>query len=97
MKVPIMMICVFGVFIYFSSKKIAKPIVMLAKNVDKIRNFEFDEPPELQSRISEIITLNSSLSAMRSALKSFSKYVPDKVVKQLISQGKDAKIGGEKE
>ncbi|NDD58871.1 MAG: adenylate/guanylate cyclase domain-containing protein, partial [Chlamydiae bacterium] len=94
--ISVALVALFGVFIYFSSKKIAKPIVLLAKNVDKIRNFEFDNPFPVTSRISEIITLSSSLSSMRSALKSFSKYLPKEIVKSLVRQGHDISTGGER-
>lgn len=90
-------ILIFFIFlINFASKHISTPIVKLAGVVNRIQNFDFQEPPKMKSRISEIIVLDSSIRSMGSALRSFSRYIPREIVKTLIKQGQEINIGGER-
>lgn len=87
----------FGIFIIITSKFISDPIVRLANEVNQIKNFNFDDPPKrTHSHIEEIITLQSSIEAMRNTLKSFTRYVPKRIVHTLIKQGKEIGIGMER-
>ena len=86
LRISILLVVIFGLFIYFFSKRIASPIVILAEAVDKIRELNFSEYPKIRSRISEIISLDRSINGMRVALKSFGRYVPKEVVKKFIDQ-----------
>ena len=91
--------CIFliaGIFVFIFSKRISKPISILANEIDKIKNFELDSNIRISSNIFEISVLDRSIVAMRSALRSFSKYVPKEIVKELIRKGKDIALGGEK-
>jgi adenylate cyclase len=86
----------FGIFVFYSSKHISRPIVQLAQEVDRIRHFDFSTPVVIDSHIEEIVALDSSISAMRAAISSFGRYVPKDIVKTLIEQGQEISIGGEK-
>jgi adenylate cyclase len=92
----IVMLIIFGVIVYLSSKHISKPIVELSEQVNRIQHFDFKETIPIRSRIIEILTLDSSLAAMRVALHSFGRYVPKEIVKTLLTQGKEIVLGGEK-
>jgi adenylate cyclase len=50
----------------------------------------------LRSNIKEIIALSEAINRMKQGLRSFKKYVPANLVRQLIESGKDVLIGGEK-
>ncbi len=90
------MLIIFGVTVYLSSKHISKPIVELSEQVNRIQHFDFRDAPSLRSHIIEIIALESSVAAMRVALRSFGRYVPKEIVKTLLTQGKEIALGGEK-
>jgi adenylate cyclase len=90
------LLIIFGIIVYLSSKHISKPIVELSEQVNRIQHFDFRDTPPLRSHIIEIITLDSSLTAMRVALRSFGRYVPKEIVKTLLMQGKEIALGGEK-
>ncbi len=92
----LLMIIICAVVTYFSSKYISGPIVVLAKEVDKIRDFDFTQTSHVESQIKEIIELEHSISNMRVALHSFSRYIPKDIVRSLIKQGIDVKLGGER-
>ncbi|NWF67170.1 MAG: adenylate/guanylate cyclase domain-containing protein [Campylobacterales bacterium] len=50
---------------------------------------------EENSKIAEIQQAQTSLIALKYGLESFKRYIPADLVKLLISQGKEAKVGGE--
>jgi adenylate cyclase len=81
--------------IYFS-KRISKPIVILADEVNKIKQLNLDSNVRVFSHINEINLLDSSIAAMRSTIRSFSRYVPKEIVKKLVEMGQEIELGGEK-
>ncbi len=76
---------------------IRRPLNKLRDEILKLKDLDVEEHIDFKSSISEVNDMIDATDKVKTGLRSFSKYVPDKVVKQLISQGKDAKIGGEKE
>lgn len=78
------------------SSKISEPLMVLAKETEKIRNLELDSNTQVLSPILEVENMSDSIDKMRSGLKSFRKYVPADLVRELINQGKEAALGGEK-
>lgn len=81
--------------VYFS-KRISNPIVNLSREVDRITHLDLDSDLRVDSIIKEVQMMDSSVASMRSALRSFSHYVPKDVVLELISKGKEIVLGGEK-
>ncbi len=95
------LICVVTFFIcilatYFNAQYISHPIVALEKQIDKIRDFDFTEPLSINSYIKEIYDLESSVKTMRSAMRSFGRYVPKEIVRTLIKYGNDVNLEGQK-
>jgi adenylate cyclase len=91
--------CVFilcGFITYFFSKYISRPIVELDSQVQKIREFDFSEGLPIRSRMKEIFDLECSINTMRSALRSFGRYVPKEIVKSLVKYGNDVHLGGDR-
>ncbi len=76
------------IIIYFS-KRISNPIVALASEVDKITNLDLSSHRRIFSYIIEIRTMDASVASLREAMRSFSRYVPKEIVKQLLAQGKE--------
>lgn len=74
--------------------RIVKPINKLAKETEKIKRFELDDDIKIKSRITEVIHLAEAIRAMKMGLKSFQRYVPKVLVKQLIELNEDLRIGG---
>lgn len=83
------------IVIYFS-KLLSKPIVLLTKEVDKIKHLELQSEKRVRSHIYEITLLDESIASMRVMLRSFGRYVPKGIVKQLMEQGQEIALGGEK-
>lgn len=85
-----------GLLISELSSRISNPIKTLANQTDKIRHFDLEQDQKVKSRIKEVFMLSNAITVMRSSLKSFKKYVPTSLVRQLIETGEDAVIGGTK-
>ena len=85
------------VLIIFSSHKISKPIIRLAHETRKIIKFRFDEPIKIKTHIYEIQVMIDALNTTKSALSSFSKYVPKVLVEQLLQNKIIAQVGGKKQ
>lgn len=66
----------------------------LAQEADRIRHLELDSTLRLRSPINEVDQLGSAVADMRSALSSFSRYLPRTLVKQFIDTGVDPTLGG---
>lgn len=94
--ISVIMVSCFAVVVFFFSRRIAYPIEQLADSVNRITNLDFSEIPKISSRIKEIISLNKSILGLRSALLSFSRYVPKEVVKTFINQGHVIEIQSER-
>ncbi len=78
------------------SRKISEPLVELAAATEKIRDFELEPSPHIGSIMKEVDDMSVAIDNMRSGLRSFKKYVPSDLVKELISLNKEASLGGEK-
>lgn len=93
-----MAIVLFAYFlVYFFSKRISKPIIELSNEVEKIQHFNFEEGKLVKTHIHELVTLQTAIRNMRAAVQSFASYVPQDIVKTLIGQGKELKLGGVKQ
>lgn len=96
------MLIIFGVLavaslivIYFA-KRISSPIVTLANEVDKIRQLELSSEVRVKSNIKEIFLMDAAIASLRRATRSFARYVPKEVVKELFHKGEEIVLGGEK-
>ncbi len=76
--------------------RIVRPLKLLVQETERIKNFDLEGNWHASSRIKEIHAISDSIHAMKQGLRSFKKYVPASLVRQLINTGQDAHIGGEK-
>ncbi|MGI9363555.1 MAG: adenylate/guanylate cyclase domain-containing protein, partial [Rhizobiaceae bacterium] len=66
----------------------------LAGEARRIRGFDLESGPPLQSSIREISDLSQAMASMKSGLRSFGAYVPTDLVRSIISTGEEVKVGG---
>ncbi|MEM7181788.1 MAG: adenylate/guanylate cyclase domain-containing protein [Spirochaetota bacterium] len=78
------------------SKRVSEPLRLLAEEMDKIKEFQLDTGKKVASNLAEVSNIASSFERMRTALKSFMKYVPAELVRDLVHMQKEAVLGGEK-
>jgi adenylate cyclase len=94
--VSILILILVALIVIYFSKRISKPIVQLTKEVDKIKHLDLQSEKRVESHIREISLLDSSIHSMRVMLRSFGRYVPKEIVRQLMEQGQEIALGGEK-
>lgn len=80
---------------YLYSNRLAKPIIETTNEMEKIKDFRLGDVDYETSFIREVTSMNRSLENMKAGLRSFEKYVPSGLVRQLIQMGKEATLGGE--
>jgi len=93
----IVMFSVILPLVFWVTNVIRKPLYKVRDEILKLKDLDLDEHINFTSNIIEVNDMIEATDKVKTGLRSFSKYVPDKLVRQLMSQGKDAKIGGEKE
>ena len=77
------------------ARSISRPISRLTDETRRIKDFDLDGEEISDSSISEVRDLSESIHAMKSGLRSFKRYVPEELVRELIETGADAQVGGE--
>jgi adenylate cyclase len=83
------------VIIYFA-KRISNPMVTLAQEVNKISQLQLDSNVRVKSNIKEIFLIDNSIAAMRRVIRSFSRYVPKEIVRDLFQTNEEIILGGKK-
>ena len=77
------------------SSRVSRPIVAIAGDLAKVGEFSISTEPSPQSFIREVSDLGASVDRMKASLRSFGRYVPANVVRQLLSHGREAQLGVE--
>ncbi len=72
----------------------SRPLESLVTQADRIRLLDLDEGEAIDSRLAEVRQLGHAQDRMRAALRSFSRYVPLELVRELIRRGDVARQGG---
>jgi adenylate cyclase len=76
------------------SGQLAKPLKTLSRDLELVSKFELSDMPNPGSAFREIAVMVDSSERMKAALRSFSKYVPIDVVRELLARKQDAIRGG---
>lgn len=90
-------VCLFGAVLgVLLSGNITRPLLSLEKDMSEIREFKLDSVTEVKSGIVEIRRMKTAVDNMKSGLRSFRKYVPADLVRQLVNLGKEAVLEAER-
>lgn len=76
--------------------RLIKPIKALVKETDQIKNFNLEDTKNIPSNIKEVFELSDAIHRMKLGLRSFQKYVPADLVRQLIKSDKESIMQGHK-
>lgn len=76
--------------------RVVKPLKSLTKEVERIKSFDLEGDSRIVSRIKEIRYISDAIHAMKQGLRSFKRYVPALLVRQLIETGENAELNGTK-
>jgi adenylate cyclase len=73
---------------------LARSLRNLARQTDSLQRFELADHPPVHSTIREIDELGRSVSTMRTVVRTFSSFVPKRLVQQLVASGTPMQLGG---
>lgn len=81
--------------VYFSNR-IAGALRVLAAELDRIGQFDLEhrELNGAKSLVREVNEMHATTERMKASLRSFGKYIPSEVVRDLIVGGEEAVVGG---
>jgi adenylate cyclase len=78
------------------SAQVARPLERLVKQTEKIGQFEVEARPVAHSIIAEVDDLACVVEETKTSLRSFGKYVPTDVIRQMFATGQEATLGGDR-
>jgi len=81
--------------IFILSRKISDPIEELNEEAKKVERFDFEGEVINDSKITEVKNLATTIQTMKLSLRSFTKYMPRKLVMRLLQKNQDIALGGE--
>jgi adenylate cyclase len=82
---------------YLISGHVSDPLTEIARDQEAIGRFELETRSLERSRIKEVDQLIVATQDMKSGLRSFGKYVPTDLVREILTSGEEAVLGGRKE
>jgi len=80
---------------WFMGHRVSEPLRVLGNDLAKVGQFQLAPENIPPSSVLEVNQLRDASDRMKSGLRSFIKYVPDDLVRQLLSSGKEAVLGVE--
>lgn len=83
--------------VLLANNLVARPLSRIVEQLGHIESFRLDRVTRIPSRLREFDGLSNALVQMSQGLASFAKYMPTELVRTLVSQGIEAKPGGEHE
>ena len=76
------------------ARRVAEPLRLLTREAEAIGRLELEVKPETHSRVTEIDQLSKSIVATKTNLRSFQKFVPADIVRELVQTAAEAELGG---
>jgi adenylate cyclase len=80
---------------WLAQRLIAAPLIKVMGEIKHVERFDLDKVERHPSRLAEIENLSGAIADMAQGLAAFRKYIPADLVKLLISEGTEAKLGGD--
>ncbi|HEY7688481.1 MAG TPA: adenylate/guanylate cyclase domain-containing protein [Dongiaceae bacterium] len=93
----VLVVAMAALAVVLANNLVARPLTRIAAQLGHIENFRLDQVTRIPSRLREFDGLSNALVQMSQGLASFAKYMPTELVRTLVSQGVEAKPGGEHE
>ncbi|HXQ40437.1 MAG TPA: adenylate/guanylate cyclase domain-containing protein [Candidatus Udaeobacter sp.] len=83
--------------ILLADRLIGRPLIRIAGQLGNIESFHLDRIARVPSALRELDDLSGAIMQMARGLTSFQKYLPTELVRTLVSQGIEAKPGGQQQ
>ena len=79
---------------WLAQRLIAAPLIKVVDEIKHVERFELEQVRRHSSRLDEINNLSGAIADMATGLSAFRKYIPADLVRRLLSEGTEAKLGG---
>jgi adenylate cyclase len=79
---------------FWVAHQVARPLYRVAHDLDRVGRFDLNPHFPPPSRIKEVALLQEAAHRMKRSLRSFGRYVPQDVVRDLLAEGGEATLGG---
>ncbi|WP_147822488.1 cache domain-containing protein [Salidesulfovibrio onnuriiensis] len=96
-QLSLLVLAAFSPLVAWASRRITKPLNQIMDEVAHIRQFHLENPVRIGTRITEIHKLGRAMETMRVALKSFGRYIPNALVKNIITKNLKPELGGDRQ
>jgi adenylate cyclase len=74
--------------------RVARPLKRIAEDLERVSHFDLGGGASPTSRVKEIAVVIDSADRMKASLRSFARYVPTELVRDLLARGVEARLGG---
>jgi class 3 adenylate cyclase len=78
------------------STRMARSLSGASAALDRVARFELDEAPARRSRVLEIARLQDAVGRVLASLRSFTRYAPEEIVREVAVSGREAMLSGDK-
>jgi adenylate cyclase len=78
------------------STRIARSLVGVTHELDRIARFELETPALPRSILREVFQLQGAVGRVTASLRSFSRYAPEEIVRDVVVSGREAMLSGDK-
>jgi adenylate cyclase len=84
-----------GVLGVLLARRVTEPLGIISHDLEEISKLRFPvDIASFKSSISEIAKLEASVGKLKSSLRSFSRYMPKRLLRSMMSRGEEARLGG---
>ena len=77
------------------ARSISDPVDEITREARRIKKFDFLNKLQVDSNISEVQILANTIETMKLSLRSFTRYMPKRLVQKLLEKNEDIKLGGD--
>ena len=78
------------------STSIARSLGGATRTLDRIARFELEGPALPRSVLLEVTQLEEAVGRVTASLRSFSRYAPEEIVREVVASGREAMLSGER-
>ncbi len=79
----------------FLARRLSGMLGAISRELQEVGQFNLQSTPWQATSLREIDVVHESVDRMKAGLRSFGRYVPRQLVRELLAQGTEARLGGE--
>jgi adenylate cyclase len=81
---------------FLVSSLIARSLGNAARALDRVAKYQLEEPAPPRSMVKEIFRLERAVRRVTASLRSFTRYAPEEIVRDIVATGREAMLSGER-